>query len=351
MRGGVEQSTARRDSYFTNRDLLTVAVFSGIGGILSTYIGYLGNLLNRLLGVPFGAGQFVAGLHVFWLVFVAGLVRRPGAATLAGLLKGLVELLTGSTHGVAIVLVSLVQGLLVDLGLLVFRRHSMVSYATTGAVATAANVFVFQALYFSGAPISYILLIAGLAFVSGILLAGGFAYQLLDILSQGRRVTGERGGADRQGFAWTRFVVTGVLVMAFAAGAVYYFAAVYEAPWTDPEFAVEGKVDNPGSFSLERFSEDMTTINAELEGQVTHVPAQDYTGVPVARILSEAQPKPGAKTLRVVASDGYEVAFELQEIMNDDEFILIEEGDTLRLIAGNYEGGYWVKQVIRLVVE
>lgn len=50
---------------FSNRDLLVIAVLSGIGGVMSTYIGYLGNLLNNLLGVPFGAGQFVAGLHVF----------------------------------------------------------------------------------------------------------------------------------------------------------------------------------------------------------------------------------------------------------------------------------------------
>jgi hypothetical protein len=52
-----------------------------------------------------------------------------------------------------------------------------------------------------------------------------------------------------------------------------------------------------------------------------------------------------------VASDGYEVEFSLAEVMADDKFILIEEEDTLRLIAGNYEGGYWVKQVARLVVE
>ena len=119
----------RTNYYFSSRDLLVVAVLSGIGGVMSTYVGYLGNLLNRIFGVPFGAGQFAAGLHVFWIIVAAGLVRRPGAATAAGLLKGVVELLTGSTHGVVIVLVSLIQGLLVDVVLLLLRRHTVFTYS------------------------------------------------------------------------------------------------------------------------------------------------------------------------------------------------------------------------------
>ena len=65
MKAEVRESASRKRIYFATRDLLIMAVLSGIGGVLSTYVGYLGNLLNRLFGVPFGAGQFVAGLHVF----------------------------------------------------------------------------------------------------------------------------------------------------------------------------------------------------------------------------------------------------------------------------------------------
>ena len=53
----------------------------------------------------------------------------------------------------------------------------------------------------------------------------------------------------------------------------------------------------------------------------------------------------------VIATDGCEVAFELAEVMEDDLMILIQEDDSLRLIAGNYEGGYWVKLVSRFLVE
>jgi hypothetical protein len=53
----------------------------------------------------------------------------------------------------------------------------------------------------------------------------------------------------------------------------------------------------------------------------------------------------------VIATDGYEVEFDLEKVLNDDQMVLIQEDDMLRLIAGNYEGGYWVKLVNRMVVE
>ena len=39
----------------TTRDIVTIAILSSLGGALSTFIGYLGNLINLSLGVPFGA--------------------------------------------------------------------------------------------------------------------------------------------------------------------------------------------------------------------------------------------------------------------------------------------------------
>ena len=96
------------------REIATIAVLSSLGGALSTFVGYLGNIINMSLGIPFGAGQFLAGLHVFWLVLIRALVPRNTAGTFGGLLKGLIELFTGGTHGIVIVLVSLIQGMLID---------------------------------------------------------------------------------------------------------------------------------------------------------------------------------------------------------------------------------------------
>ena len=352
-------SRRKRQFYFANRDLLVMAVLSGIGGVLSTYVGYLGNLLNRIFGVPFGAGQFVAGLHVFWILLAAGLVRRPGAATIAGLLKGVVELLTGSTHGIAIVLVSLVQGLVVDLVLLLARRHVPAAYAVAGGLSAASNVIVFQLLYFSGAPLTYILFISGLAAISGCLLGGLFGSSVLDLVSEAGLLRLNAGGGavsaksrPRKGRpAWVKIVITAALVIAFSAGAIYYYAAIFVPPWAGPQCRVEGMVEQELSFSLSKFADREMTIEAELKGQVTYEPPREYTGVPVREILSEAAPLSEAAVLKVIATDGYEVAFELAEVMEDDQMILIQEDDSLRLVAGNYEGGYWVKLVSRFLVE
>ena len=53
--------------YLGNRDLLIIAVLSGIGGVMSTYVGYLGNLINQIFGVPCGAGQFASSYMSFGL--------------------------------------------------------------------------------------------------------------------------------------------------------------------------------------------------------------------------------------------------------------------------------------------
>lgn len=346
----------------SNRDLLVIAVLGGIGGVTSTYVGYIGNLVNRIFGVPFGAGQFVAGLHVFWIILAAGLVRRPGAATAAGLLKGIIELLTGSSHGVAIVIVSLVQGLLVDLVLLITRRHNLASYMLAGGIAAGSNVIVFQLLYFAGLPWAYILFISLMAVVSGVLLAGSLGYSVLDIVLRARpfRIAGARdevsaasvaAGPKRTTAARFRIAVTGLLVALLAGGAVYYYAAVYEPPWAGPQCRVEGAVENPLVFQLSDFAAHETTITAELKGEFTHVPPQDYTGVPMRVILEEASPLEDATNLRVTATDGYTVEFDLQEVLSDDQMVLIREEEMLRLIAGNYEGGHWVKMVNQIIVE
>jgi len=344
------ERTSRKKYYFSNRDLLVIAILSGIGGVMSTYIGYLGNLLNRIFGVPFGAGQFVSGLHIFWFILAAGLIRKPGA-----------EMLTGSTHGIAIILVSLMQGLMVDLVLFIVRRHNLASYILAGGVAAASNVFVFQLLYFSNAPITYLLFIGLIAFVSGVLLAGSLGHSVLEIVLQARpfhitdtpeEIAAPASAVHKKKKAFTfRIAVTGFLVGLLSIGAVYYYAAVFEPPWTGPRCQVEGEVENPLSFRLSHFNEYEITIAAELKGKISYVPSQEYTGIPVQVIIKEASPLEGAEKLHVIASDGYEVEFDLEEVLLDDQMILIEENDMLRLIAGNYGGEYWVKQVSKMVVQ
>jgi len=255
------------------------------------------------------------------------------------------------------------QGLLVDVVLMITRRQNFGSYMLAGGVSAASNVFAFQVLYFSGAPVAYIFLIAMIAFVSGVLFAGSFGHSVLEIVLQARpfrafSAPGEAGtqgsrqaGGKKTGLSSLKFTVTVLLVLILSIGSVYYFAAVFEPPWIGPRCQVEGAVKNPLSFQLAQFDRYQTTISAELKGKISYIPPREYTGIPLKVILQEAEPLEGAQKLKVMATDGYLVEFELAKVLNDDHMLLIREEDMLRLIAGNYEGGYWVRMVNKLVVE
>ena len=121
------------------REIVLVALLASIGGVLSTYVGYIGNLINRLFGVPFGAGQLIAGLHVLWPILARLLIGKFGSGTLTGVTKGAIELLSGGTHGVVIVVISLVEGLLIDLGMGRSRRPSLLLTMLTAAIASASS--------------------------------------------------------------------------------------------------------------------------------------------------------------------------------------------------------------------
>jgi energy-coupling factor transport system substrate-specific component len=102
--------------YFSTRDLLVIAVLAALGGVLSTYISYLANMINHLVGVPFGAGNVVAGLHVLWLLLMIAITRKIGSGLIGGALKGFVEFITGNPHCIIVVVISTIEGLGAELG-------------------------------------------------------------------------------------------------------------------------------------------------------------------------------------------------------------------------------------------
>ncbi len=333
------------------RDLVLVALLAAVGGVLSTYVGYIGNLINRLFGVPFGAGQLIAGLHIVWPLLARSIIGRFGSGSLTGLTKGFVEFLSGGTHGVIIVIVSLVEGLLIDLGMGVSRRSSLGLTMVVGAVASASNVFVFQAIYFSGVSFGFVLLMAGLSLVSGATFGGYLTWDLRRLLASSRLIRSDEGKATKRRIPWRKHAATVLIVGAILAGGVYYYVAVYE-PFADPGSArIAGLVKNPYTFAFGEWDGESTTVTAEMIGSVTYVPPAEYTGVLVYEILARTDPRPDATGLRVIADDGYEVRFDLDRVMDDEELLLILEGDRLRLVAAAYDGSHWVRRVTRLVVE
>ncbi len=115
-------------------------------------------------------------------------------------------------------------------------------------------------------------------------------------------------------------------------------------------FEVKGLVEKPGTYSLDDYGDRLVTINAKLDGEVTHLPAQDYTGVPLRAVLRDAGVKGGASLITVSASDGYRQSFELSNVTASDDVILINDNGTVRVVAKGYPGGKWVEMVTTIEV-
>ncbi len=348
-------NSAHSSYYFSTKDLVTIAVLSALGGALSTFVGYLGLLLNTAIGTPFGAGQFLSGLHVFWIILAAGLIRKSGVGTATGLIKGFVEFFTGSTHGLLVVVVSLIQGIIVDFGFATVRhRDSLSLYCIIGGFASASNVIVFQLFYFSGVPWLFILLLVLLAFSSGIIFAGYFGYSTANLVWSSRILRMPSAIAEnppsvpgRQLDIYRLSAVAFLILIAF--GASLYAIFVWRPTFDPLSCDVVGNVAYPYRFSFNAFSNYQITIEAELIGSVTHISPQNYTGVPLSLIVEAAQPFNSTTQLLVLASDGYSATFDLQDVLLDSTIILIIDNG-LRVIAKSYPGEYWVQQVVSLVI-
>lgn len=351
----LDRSTAQM-----TREIVTVAVLASLGGALSTFVGYLGNLINAGLGVPFGAGQFMAGLHVFWIVLIRLLVPKRGVGTAGGLLKGFVEFLTGSTHGIVVVLVSVIQGAIVDLGATLGGRPSpagpgakLVWWLSAG-VSSASNVLALQFLYFSGAPAIYLFLITVLAFCSGIIFGGYFAWETMQFLYDARVIVPVSEAAVPVLSSKRRIRIRNlpaiVLILFLIVGSSFYLAFVMKALSDPYSCEVTGLVTNPYTFTYSAFAGEQVTIVAELKGAYISLPPANYTGVLLSVILANASPQSGASMLSVSARDGYVVDFGLDGVLADGHLLLTRADDGLWLIAGNYAGSMWVKQVTTLRV-
>lgn len=327
----------------STRDLVTIAVISGLGGVMSAYVGYLANLFNAFVGVPFGAGQFLAGLHVFWILLARGITRKTGSGTATGLLKGVVELLAGSVHGIVVVTISLLEGALADVLLLKFDYTDRLGYLLAGGLATASNVFVFQLLFLSGMPLTFILVIGLMAFASGVIFAGYFAHSLLVSLADTGVLAREEARSSSRWRALAGYVMVGI----FLGGSIWYYAAVYS---TASQEGVEiiGLAGAPYTYRQADFEDQLTVVEAELKGSYMHAEPRNYTGVPLSTIVRAAEPLEDVAEVVLVASDGYSVALPLDRVEDDACMILVEEGNGMRLVGPNLDGSQWVRGIVRV---
>ena len=334
----------QRRSYFSTRDLLMMAALAALGGVVSTYVNAIGDVFQSIFGFA-GTTQWAAGLHVLWLTLAVGLTRKQGAGTATGLLKAGVELLTGNTHGLLVVLVDVVAGLLVDLGFLPFRnKDSLAAYCLAGGLAAASNVFVFQ--LFASVPadtLAYwaMLLVAGVAFLSGVLFAGVLSRGLLNALRRAG-VVKDAPPVPMGRRAYPLFLLVAALL---AVALTLFLRGTLRGPAT---VHIGGAVAAPYDYPSEHGDLGATTA----EGTLLEVTAS-YQGVPVRELLARAQPQPGSSLLLVRGSDGYAFFIGMEEVRENDALLLSPQGEGDEVsynMVGAQNSKAWVRGVEELTV-
>lgn len=330
--------------YFSTRDLLMMAALAALGGVTGTYVNTIGDFFQSILGIA-GTTQWAAGLHVLWLVLAVGLTGKQGAGTITGLLKGVVELLSGNTHGLLVLLVDVVAGLLVDLGFAPFRdKDSLPAYSLAGGLAAASNVFVFQ--LFAALPadtLAYgaLLVVAGVAALSGALLAGFLGRLLLNALRRAG-VVKDRPPATMSRWAYPVFLAVAVLLTVALWG---YLRHTLQGP---PTVHIGGAVAAPYDYPLEHGDVLPITAESTLRDVTT-----SYTGAPLRELIDLAQPQSNTALLLVRASDGYAFFIGMDEVRDNESLLLASQGEgeeTAYSLVGPLNSKAWVRGVSELIV-
>lgn len=339
-----QQTTAPPRYTYSTRDLLMMAALAALGGVSSTYINAIGDLVQSVLGFA-GTTQWAAGLHVLWLTLAVGLVGKPGAGTITGILKGIVELLSGNTHGLLVVLIDIVAGLLVDVGFLLFRRRDRWPvYAVAGGLASASNVFVFQ--LFAALPADILafgamLLIGGMAALSGVVFAGVLAWMLLNALRTAGVVKDRPPAltAPRHRLIAIGAGIAIVLVL------FVYLQTTLKGP---PAIEIAGNVAEPYAFPAENGDLKPVTVEATLRNTTTR-----YTGIPLRELVARAQPPETAALVLAEATDGYAFFITMDEVRSNDSLVLVRKGtgeDASYDIVGAESSKAWVRNIAQLTV-
>jgi len=162
---------------YNSKELSTIIIFSALGAILSVPIGYIGNYLKTIPFLPLGTGQILAGLHLIMISLTALRLKRFGVASITGLVKGLVEAVLFSFHGLPVIAMSGVQGILIDVSLHVFGYNSKGTALGCG-ISALSNVLFIQFIINLPFPNSVYALMYTLSFASGIFL-GAYPSNLL----------------------------------------------------------------------------------------------------------------------------------------------------------------------------
>jgi ABC-type thiamin/hydroxymethylpyrimidine transport system permease subunit len=156
---------------YSSKDLALVVAFSAFGAALSVPVGYLGNYLGGIPALPLGMGQILSGIHIIPIALALLFTRHKGIATMTGAVKGLAEATLISFHGLPVIVMSAIQGAVLDIITYLFGLRSFALYLGCG-LASASNVAFLQLFLMLPFPTEIYLFMYFIAFISGAVLGG-----------------------------------------------------------------------------------------------------------------------------------------------------------------------------------
>lgn len=183
-------------------DLVVIAVMAALGLAIKPIVVPLAHMICGPLMIPGGA--FAGGLYMMWLVIGYGIVKKPGTATLIGLIQALLVLFTGiiGSHGLMSLCTYTAPGLVMDLVLLI-TGHRVCCRGCSVLAGAAANITgtICVNLVFFQAPGVYLILIAAVSLLSGAV-GGLLAWELLRIMEK-YHLTAKSGPKSGTGKGYT----------------------------------------------------------------------------------------------------------------------------------------------------
>lgn len=199
---------------FTARDLVLIAVFAALGIAVKPIVVPLAHLLSAPLLIP--AGAAAGGLYMMWLVVGAGVVGKPGAATLIALVQALLVMLTGvvGSHGAFSLVSYTAPGIAMDLALLLVghRACCLRCCFLAGIVANVTGTLMVSLIFFRLPALPLALTLCTAALSGGV--GGVLAWQVVKALRRHHIGMRPAGGATG-----VNVVALGLLCAALVPGA------------------------------------------------------------------------------------------------------------------------------------
>lgn len=347
--------------YFSTKDLLLIALLCCLGGVTSTFIGYIGSSFGSLTGIPMG-GQALAGLHVFWLILVMAIVDKKGSGSLAGLLKGFAEFITGSHLGILAIPTSFLEGILAEVAFWPLKKYNRtLAFVIAGGLGSWANILITQTL-FSAFPGIYMFGSFSLfSFASGLVFGGYMSLGIYRVLIEAGIIKKPETVKQTRSQAIISALVVLVLLAVLAATVAVYVTTPKVVSTSNNGMEpiaggtfyinVTGNVAKPGSFYIPDYKPQFITFMAvNTHGGEGNHHTYSYTGVPFNVVLKDAGIYGNASRIDLIASDNYKITYTASDVMSRNNIILDPENGEVDIIAQNYTSNMWVRSIATVIV-